>query len=90
MCAGGAVRGFRETAGGAALLLSASASASFHGVLFDDNSLLEAVGPNANGAIARLRKDSFANFTDCSFTNLTAAVRPPPLLAPPMLISLCA
>lgn len=76
--AGGAIRGFRESTRGAAVRLSASAAASFHDVAFEDISLVVKLSSQSNGPIAALRRDAFANFTGCNFTNINAAVRPPP------------
>lgn len=69
------MRGFRESSEGAGALVGASAYAEFSGVEFADNGVAGPIGKDGNGPIAKLRKDSFANFTGCSFAGTTAAVR---------------
>lgn len=80
--AGGAIRGFRENTMGAAVHLGASAAASFIGVAFENISLTLPASPDTNGPVATLRKDAFANFTNCNFTNITDVRSHPPTLRP--------
>eukprot|EP00892_Ulva_mutabilis_P012634 jgi/Ulvmu1/9743/UM055_0083.1 len=75
----GAILGFHEARGGAAVRVNVSASAAFHDVTFDGNHLTAALGDKANGPIAKLCKDSAASFSGCTFLNTEAAGKLVPL-----------